>query len=161
MGQVLRDVTEEAFVEAYGFGSGFDDDFYPCCTQHGGAFSADAWVGVFTADDNTSDACIDKCLRAGWGLAVVGAGFERYIGRCAACRIASLLQRFGFCMWAATIRRATNTNDVIVFDKDAADAGVRPCAAKAARSKAGGVEEEGKIVARGSWLVTRVDSFDL
>ncbi|ENN85865.1 hypothetical protein RHSP_17832 [Rhizobium freirei PRF 81] len=96
-------------------------DFNAGVAQHIDAAPGNALVGIGDADDDARDAVGDQSLGAGWCLAVMRAGFERYIGRRAPRRFTGFGKRLRLGMWTTADSRDATANDHAILDDQAAD----------------------------------------
>ena len=97
------------------------------CAQHVSAFAINARVGVRDGHDHPFDARVDQRLCAGRCLPVVGAGFQRDIGRGPACCRSRPRQCFGFGMRASARLGPAAPDDPTPGHDHAAHGGVGPC----------------------------------
>ena len=96
--------------------------------QHGKTLPRDARVCILERGDNPRDARRNQRLGAGRGLSVMGAGFERDIGRGPTRRRARLRQRLRFGMGSAAGLGPATPDDTLAGGHDhAAHSRVRPC----------------------------------
>ena len=111
----------------------------PRGTEECEALSGYPRVGVFYGGNHARDACRDQGFGAGWGLTVMGAGFERDIGGCAFRGAACLFERHAFGMGAAARLGPAAPDDAAILDQNAADGRIGPSRAKAPASKRQGM----------------------
>jgi hypothetical protein len=87
---LVLDEVGEGFVEVAGrLLEDAEGHFDVCVAESLDALATDFWIGVLSGNDTTGDACGDERVGAGWGAAVVAAGFEGYVGRSALRRATS------------------------------------------------------------------------
>ena len=92
--------------------------------QHGKAPARDARIIIVKRGHDPRDARRNKCLGAGWGLAVMGARLERDIGRGPARQFPRLCQRLRFGMGPPARRGPATPDDAPALHDDAAHGGV-------------------------------------
>ena len=111
------------------------DDGNPGGAQPRGALAGHPRVGVAQREHAAGDSGVYQSVGAGRRAPPVGAGFERDIRAGAPCGGAGAAQRLGLGVGAPARLRPAAPHDSAVARQHAADGGVRPDAAEAARGK--------------------------
>ena len=125
MRPVVTSPSEIARQAGLGCGGGDERGLDPGLAQAGQPIARSARIGVLDACDHARDTGFDQQVAAGRAARrAVRAGFERDIGGGAASGLARLVERGCLCMRAATGMRPAAADHAVVFDENAAHAGI-------------------------------------
>ena len=98
--------------------------FDSCAAELREASACDGGVWVWHRGYDSLNSCSDDCVCAGASAARGAAGFEGEVEGCAARFLTGFFKGDDFGMVAAIVVVETFADDAVIFDDDAADAGV-------------------------------------
>ena len=99
--------------------------------QNGQAAAGDLVVGILAGDNHPRDTGLHQPIGTGWGLSMMGAGFQRDVGSCPGGLVSGRIQRDPFGVRSSTVLCGTGGDDPPLFDEHASDCRIGGCTALA------------------------------